>query len=105
MNEEELLKREKTFIDRIGWSTVLTILAMGISIATTFAVAQYKINELQIISGDFQKQLNELKKEKASDSKSLTVVETEIKTLNASISELKDQNKETYRLLLDMSRR
>lgn len=103
--EKKFLAQEKSFIDRIGWSAFLTIIGMAISIATTFGIAQYRIGEQQTSLTDQQRQLNELKKDNQTDGKSITAVETEIKALNASIGELKDQNKETYRLLLDMSRR
>lgn len=103
--EDKLLKREKSFVDRIGWSALLTLIAMSVAIISSFAVSQYRQNEQEKIISNQQIQINDLKKDKENDGRALTVVETEIKALNASIGELKDQNKETYRLLLDMSKR
>lgn len=96
--EEHLLKREKGFVDKIGYTGIVTLLTLATGIITSFSVGQYRINQQEAV-------ITELKSAKETDGKTLSAMAEQIKSLNGSINELKDQNKETYRLLLDISQR
>ena len=96
MTEEEkaFLEKEKSIIEKVGGGTIVTLILLAISLISTFALSQYKIGELQ----------SEVEKLNAG-SKSVIVLEQQLKDISKSVDELKDQNKETYRLLLDISQR
>lgn len=96
--EEALLKKEKSFIEKIGGGTVVTLIVLTISLISTISVGLDKIDTLQ-------KEVVDLKADKETTGKLLIEVQTEIKAVNSSIGDLKEQNKETYRLLLDFSKR
>lgn len=64
-----------------------------ISIGVTFGISQYRITELE-------KKVITLE----ADRENVVVLKTQMAAIQSSIDELKQTNKDTYRLLLDMSK-
>ena len=77
----------------LGIKNATWIVGGIISIATTFSISQYRINELE-------KKVAVLEVEK----ENVVILKTEMQTIKQSINELKQTNKDTYRLLLGMSK-
>lgn len=73
--------------------TVWLVFLIG-GIGGSFALSQYKISELQVKVSSLE-----------ANTRSLIVVQTQLVEMSKSIDDLKAQNKETYRLLLDISKR
>jgi len=103
--DQQLTEHEKSFIDRMGWSAFITSLVLLVGMISSFSVSQYRISEQDKILSGQAVEITNMKREKETDGRSMVALQTEIKALNQSIGELKDQNKETYRLLLDISKR
>lgn len=94
ITEAELLAREKSFVDKIGSGTVLTLAVLTISLISTFAVCQYKIGELESKVAVLSE-----------DSKSYSALVQEVKDIKISLEDVKNQNRVTYSVLLDLSHR
>lgn len=96
MTEEEkaFLEKEKGLIERVGLGNLITLVLLVVSVISSFVLSQYKIGELQ-------SRVDELN----AGTKNVVILEQQLKDISKSVDELKDQNKETYRLLLDISKR
>lgn len=77
----------------LGIKNSVWIISGIITIGTTFGISQYRTNELE-------KKVAVLEAER----QNVIILKTQMQAIQSSIDELKQTNKDTYRLLLDMSK-